>query len=222
MVWFEDTGDNYAGSIYRWRWWRFTYPGTMDVSLWRQGDGCMRMVPVISRRDSERKYIWCCWRWCDGFLLQCSFFSMHSSHSRTLAYLAKIQIGLCSIVEHIVDGTFGTQRHDVVCFTDPVPHSTSSVVYLRLIFSGIFSAPCYFITNLSCLGLVEWHQMARPHPSRLTVVRKYPASWVMTEWPTTYVAQVEQLPSAGTPCVVDKSSGLSLVCFQSRDAMKPC
>lgn len=43
----------------------------------------------------------------------------------------------------------------------------------------------------------------------------------MTEWPTTYVAQVEQPPSAGTPCVVDKSSGLLLVSFQPRDAMKP-
>lgn len=107
-------------------------------------------------------------------MLLYSAFSMHSSHSRTLAYLAKIQIALCSIVEHIVGGmrgTFGTQRHDVVCFIDPFLHSTSSVVHLRLILSGIFSVHCYiiskFIMNLPRLGLVEWHQTVRPQPSRL-------------------------------------------------------
>lgn len=65
---------------------------------------------------------------------------------------------------------------------------------------------------LPCLGLFKWHQTARPHLSRLRVVKKYPASiW----WPNGLPRRLPKWnslplsPSAGTCCVVDKSSGPS-------------
>lgn len=91
------------------------------------------MVPAVPERGSRReihmmllKIAW--WLFATLFGLFYAWFAL--MYYRTRIQIAQMQLLNIQLVAcSILCGTFRTQRHNVVCFIDPFPHSISSVVH---------------------------------------------------------------------------------------------